>query len=262
MSQIIFTFKQKSDMKNAVMTGVIALMTITMSAQYSGQIATNMTSGGSSDLGAVSGAIQALLGPISAADQKRDTSFDQFRGSPYTSNDFRNTTLFYKDELIGDVYYRFNSLNQEIEIKATNSPDEGTRALGRDKAISIVIDGMPMSFKTFIDKNDRTTNGYLVALENTGEYKLYKRYHATFKEGLKASNSFAKDVPAKFTQYVEYYIEIPGKNRIDQIKLKKNSLLNQLTGDKKTALKEYLESEGLNVKNEMDLVKAVNFLNS
>ena len=262
MSQIIFTFKQKSDMKNAVLTGVFALLTLTMSAQYSGQIATNMTSGGSSDMGAISGAIQALLGPINLADQKREINFEQFRGSPYTSNDFQNTTLFYKDELIGDVYYRFNSLNQEIEIKATNSPDEGTRALGRDKGISIIIDGRPMSFKTFIDKNNRTTNGYLVTLVDTGDYKLYKRYHATFQEGLKASNSFTKDVPAKFTQYVEYYVEVAGKNRIDEIKLKKNGLSNHVTGDKKTALKAYLKQEGLNLKKEVDLVRAVTFLNS
>ena len=249
-------------MKNAVLTGVIALMTITVSAQYSGQIATNMSQGGSADLAAVSGAIQSLLGPIREADQKREINFDEFRGSPYTSNDFQNTTLFYKDELVGDIYYRFNSLNQEIEIKTTNSPDEGIRALGRDKGIAIVIDGRPMSFKTFIDKNNRTTNGYLVTLEDTGKYKLYKRYHATFQEGLKAANSFAKDVPAKFTQYVEYYLEKEGANRVDFIKMKKGSVLKTVEGDKRNALNDYIKENELNLRKERDLVRAIQFLNS
>jgi len=255
-------FKQKFMMKNAVLTGVFALATITASAQLSGQIPTNMSAGGSGDLAAVSGAIQSLLGPIAQADQKREINFDEFRGSPYTSNTFQKAALFYKDELVGDIYYRYNSLNQEVEIKATNSPEEGIRALGRDKGISIIIEGRPMSFKTFIDKNNRTTNGYLVALENTGDYKLYKRHHATFKEGLKASNSFTKDVPAKFTQYVEYYLERAGANRVDYIKLNKGSVLNAVVGEKRNALKDYIRNEELNLRKERDLIKAIQFLNS
>ena len=262
MSQIMVIFKQKFKMKKAVLTGIIALVTITVSAQFSGQVPTNMSAGGSGDLAAVSGAIQSLLGPISEADVKREINFDEFRGSPYTSNGFKKTALFYKEELVGDIFYRFNSLNQEIEIKATNSPDEGIRALGRDKGISIIIDGRPMSFKTFIDKNNRTTNGYLVALEDTGDYKLYKRHHATFKEGLKASNSFTKDVPAKFTQYVEYYLERVGANRVDYIKLSKGSVLNSVVGEKRKALKDYIKEEQLNLRKEVDLVKAIQFLNS
>ena len=249
-------------MKYAVMTGIISLMSITLSAQYSGQVPTNMSAGGSNDLAAVSGAIQTLLGPINEADQKRDINYDEFRGSPYTSNDFQSTKLYYKDEMVGDIYYRFNSLNQEIEIKTTNSREEGIRALGRDKGISIVIDGRPMSFKTFIDKNDRTTNGYLVTLEDTGKYKLYKRYYATFQESLKAPNSFSKNVPAKFTQYVEYYLEREGANRVDHIKLKKGSILNTVSSEKRNALKDYIRDNELNLRKEGDLVKVVQFLNS
>ena len=249
-------------MKNAVLTGVLALFTITLSAQFTGQIPTNTTTGGSSDMGAVSGAISSLLGPINEADQKRQINYDEFRGSPYTSNDFQSTTLLYKDEVVGDIFYRFNSLNQEIEIKATNSKDEGVRALGRDKEIAIVIEGKPMSFKTFIDKTNRTTNGYLVTLVDTGEYKLYKRYFATFQEGLKASNSFAKDVPAKFTQYVEYYLEKEGANRVDYIKLKKGSVLKTVSNEKRNALKDYIKENELNLRKEGDLVEVIRFLNS
>lgn len=249
-------------MKNVVLTGVIALMSISVSAQFSGQIATNLSAGGSTDVGATTGAIQSLLGPINEADSKREVNYDEFRGSPYTSNDFQNTSLFYKDELVGSIFYRFNSLNQEIEIKTTNSPEEGVRALGRDKGISIIIDGRPMSFKTFIDKNNRTTNGYLVTLEDTGNYKLYKRYHATFQEGLKAANSFAKDVPAKFTQYVEYYLEKEGANRVDYIKLKKGSVLKTVGGEKRNALNDYIKDNELNLRKEGDLVKVIQFLNS
>lgn len=249
-------------MKNAVLTGIISLMSFTLSAQYSGQIATNMSAGGSTDVSATTGAIQSLLGPISEADQKREINFDEFRGSPYTSNEFQSTSLFYKDELIGDIYYRFNSLNQEIEIKTSDSPAEGIRALGRSKDIAIMVNSRPMSFKTFIDKNNKTLNGYLVTLEDNGEYKLYKRYYATFQEGLKASNSFTKDVPAKFTQYVEYYLEKEGAKRVDYIKLNKNSVLKKLSSDKKDALKGYLKDNELNLRNEMDLIKAVQFLNT
>lgn len=249
-------------MKNAVFTGVLALFTITLSAQFTGQIPTNMSAGGSSDQGALSGAISSLLGPIAEADSKRSSDYEEFKGSPYISNDFSGTTLYFKEERIGDIYYRYNALNQEIEIKQDNSPTEGIRALGRSKDIAILVKGKPMSFKTFIDKNDHTMNGYLIALESSGDYTLYKRHHVQFQEGQKAQNSFVKAIPARFTQFVEYYVEIAGKNRIDEIKLKKSSLLNHVSGDKKDALKAYLKQEGLNCKKEMDLVKAVNFLNS
>lgn len=238
----------------------MCLLAIGVNAQFSGQVATNMSAGGSTDAG-ISGAIQNLLGPISDADSKRANVWDEFSGIPYTDLNFKKTAVYFRDEYQGDIYYRYNAFNEEIEIK--ESPEQqGIRALGRNKAIAITVNGKPMAFKTFIDKTGRTLNGYLTTLQSSGPYTLYKRTNVKFTEGKKAENSFVKDVPSKFSHFTEYYMEVDGVDQINEIKLKNSKLLDMITDEeKKLALKAYMKENRMNIKNENDLISAFVFLN-
>ncbi|MDH3795932.1 MAG: hypothetical protein OER83_03570, partial [Flavobacteriaceae bacterium] len=66
----------------------------------------------------------------------------------------------------------------------------------------------------------------------------------------------------KFTQYIEYYLEREGANRVDYIKLKKGSVLNTVSNDKRNAVKDYIKDNELNLRKEVDLVQVIQFLNS
>lgn len=246
-------------MKKTLTLLFFALIAYPMSAQYSGQVATNMSAGGAN--AGSTAQIQGLLGPVSDALNKRSINYDEFKGSPYTNNEFQKTTLFYGEESLGPLFYRYNALNQEIEVKMENTESEGIRGLGKDKKIAILIDGKKTSFKTFIDKDGKTINGYLTSLTLDGPVHVYKRHHIKYTEGKKAENSFVKAVPSKFTAYTEYYLEVEDQNRIDEVVLKNKKLLALVPEASRAKLQKYMKENKLNIKKEYDLIQAVRFIN-
>ncbi len=228
-------------------------------AQFTGQVPTTMSSGGATQ-GNTAGAIATLLGPITDANSKRTVNWEEFQGSPYTSNEFQPGELFYKDEKIGDIFYRHNALNEEIEIKESKN-QQGIRGLNRDKNIIIKVDGKPLRFATFIDKGGNTMNGYLTQLVSGENYDLYRRVHVKFTEGQKSPNSFVKAVPSRFSQFTEYYVQKKGVDRIDELQQKKSKLFSLAENpEQKQLLKAFLKDNRLDVKNEEDLVRLVMFL--
>jgi len=248
-------------MKNLVITSVLLLYIGTFYGQYSGQIASNISSGGASQ-GNAAGMISTLLGPVQEAINKRKFSAENFQGSPYLSNKFQSTTLFYKKEKIGDLFYRYNAFGGEVEIKQSNLEEEGIRALSRDKSIAIFVDGKKMSFKTFVDKKEKTTNGYLITLLDGETHSLFKRINIKYNEGQAAQNSFVPAVPNKFSRFTEYYFQKKGVNRIDEIPLSNKKFVRLLDdAEEKSKMKAYLKDNNLSVKNEADLIKAYQYLN-
>jgi hypothetical protein len=227
--------------------------------QTSGQIANYNSPGNPAS--AANAQLSTILGPIQEANGKLKNQEIAFKGSPYTADVFLPTKLYYDDELMGDLFYRYNAFNEEIEIKKTNLEEESIRGLSRDKKIVIINNGKPMFFKTFIDKSGRTQNGYLTQLID-GEYNLFKRVDVKYTEGQKAQNSFVPAVPARFSKYTEYYIEIEGINRIDEVELKNKKLINLVKKDKKDVLKAFLKESRLKIKSEGELLKAITFLNN
>ncbi len=237
----------------------ISLCTLLVQAQYSGQALSNASSGGSMDGSAA--IINTLLGDMASRDAKRTKNYDEFQGSPYVSNNFQKTNIWYNDENMGDMLYRYNALNEEIEIKNTNLEEEAARSLARDKNIFVTIDGKKMGFKTFVTSKNKTVNGYLLNLLTGAKYDLYKRTHVKFTEGKPAPNSFVKAVPARFSHFTEYYFQKNGVNRIDEIPLSNGKLLKLLEGEDRAKVKTFLKENSIRIKDESDLIQVFGFLN-
>lgn len=245
-------------MKKTIVFLMAILGSFGLNAQTSGQVATYTAGGG------VSGASDALynyaVGSISDKDSKTSLIDDSIEGSPYMSNSFAPGQLYYGNELVGNLFYRYNAYNEEVEIKQNNVEGETIRGLGKDKKIRLIALGKSMSFKTFIDKNGNTKNGYLTLMYD-GEYKLYKHLKVTFKEAKKAPNSFVQGTPAKFSQFTEYYLESADGKRIDEVELSNKKLIQLVGGDKANELKSFLKKNKLKVNNENDLYKVMEFIN-
>ncbi len=250
-------------MKNLFTISLLVLVASFSQAQYAGG-ATSGSSATSGSASSVAGqAISQFLGPMSEANDKRKSQWlENAQGSPYTSNKFAPTVLYYDNEKIGKIYYRYNALNEEIEIKKTIFDDEGYRALTNDKKASLLIDGKKMAFNTFVTSKNRTTNGYLTQLISGKNYDLYKRITVKFTEGTPAQNSFVAAVPARFTQFTEYYYQKKDVNRIDEIITKNAKLLRILDVDAKNKTKAFIKENNLNIKKEADLLKVFEFLNT
>ncbi|GAB5472566.1 MAG: hypothetical protein Mars2KO_06650 [Maribacter sp.] len=239
---------------------IAALGIVTLNAQTSGQMATYNSF--SADGGVTDALLNYADGDLSEKYTESSLVNDQYiQGSPYLSNSFSPTPLYYKDDVVGNVFYRYNALNEEVEIMKTQVEGETIRGLAKDKELNIRPNGKKMSFKTFITASDRTVNGYLTELVNGNTYDLYKRIHVKFSEAKAPKNTFEKAVPARFTKYVEFYVQKEGANRIDQILPKKSKFLNLLDADNKEAAKQFIKENDLNLKTEADMTKLFTFLN-
>lgn len=242
-----------------LISGLLILASISSYGQATGQIMTYGSAGGSVNS---LGQLETLMGPIAERAERTKDMFAEISGSPYTSNDFKPGTLYYKGDNSGKVYYRYNSYNEEIELKKGNLKDEPLQSLSRDKNISLVgVDGKALRFSTFIDKNGLTQNGYLTLLKD-GDYALYLRNTAKFTESQKAPNSFVKAIPAKFSQYEEYYLEIKGIKRVDEIQFKNKKFLKLLPDDVRISTENYLKKEGTKIKDIDDVKKVLAYLNT
>lgn len=228
-------------------------------SQYAGQPATNMAGVGPQN--ANNAAISMLSSSIDKERRDRYLS-DEFVGSPYTDNNFKLGTLYYNDEKQGEIYYRYNAYNEEIEVKQTKLEKEVIQGLSTNKSVRLKKEnGNFISFKTFVDKNDNTLNGYLTLLHDGETFDLYERIKVKFTEAQKAQNSFVKATPNRFTQFTEYYLHKKGVNRIDEVNLKNRKFIKMVNPQKRSQLKEYLKENDLNIKEEADLIEAVKFLN-
>ena len=108
-----------------------------------------------------------------------------------------------------------------------------------------------------INTNDELS-GYFFELAD-GKNKLLKKVSTKFKKEIPAPNTLIPGIPAKFEkQSPNYYI----KTNQNLIKVPKNSkeLLSHFP-ENKTDLEKFIKTNKINIKQEIDLIKLVNFLN-
>ncbi|MEN1785269.1 MAG: hypothetical protein AAGF77_09035 [Bacteroidota bacterium] len=227
-------------------------------AQTSGQFANNGAGpGGFSDE-----VVRYSNIDIATRNQRAKVKLENVQGSAYTSKTFLPGKLYYNSDFEGNILYRYNAYMEEIEIKPSDNLEAPVSALNKSKSINVQTpNGKILSFKTFIDKSGLTQNGYLTELKK-GKFTLYERVDVKYTEGQKAQNSFVPAIPAKFSQFTEYYVEVEGEKRIDQLELKPRKLLNLVEEKEKSeSLKLYLKENKINLKNKRDLLTVLDFLN-
>lgn len=244
-------------MKRYISITIFGLFMISANAQTSGQVAANQIGSG----GANNAVVSYLLGDIRSANDKRSEKLFEIQGSAYTSDVFLPGALYYKNNLESNIFYRYNAYSEEIEIKKVDVPGAPINALNRDKDIHVTtFDGKSMSFQTFIDKKNLTQNGYLTKLAD-GKYTFYKRIDIKYTQPQKAQNSFVPATPARFTKFIEYYISLDGRNRIDELEMKNRKLLKLVPEEQRESLKQFLKENKIKIKDENDVFKVLDFLN-
>jgi len=230
-----------------------------LSAQTTGQIGMNASGAGA--LSGVNAQLSYLLGPISERNKKTSEQAYGIQGSAYTEDKFDQGKIYYGDEFEGTIFYRYNAYYEEIEITKVNLPGAPMNTLNRDKKIRVITkNGNPISFKTYIDKKKLTQNGYLTKIRE-GKYTLYRRLDIKYTQGQKSQNSFIPAIPARFTKFIEYYLEIEGFNKIQELELSKKKLLKLIPEDQKAGVKEFIKKNKVKFKNEYGLFEVLDFLN-
>ena len=247
-------------MKNFNLVFIFLLSFGYLHCQTAGQLSATSSQG--------TGYSQALVNQMSGDIRNQEeilsasTGIDEFAGSPYVNDTFKPVNVYYENDLMDKLYYRYNALNEEIEIKKTALPEETPLRLLADKAIHLDVEGNPLSFKTFIDHKKNTLNGYLTLMVDGESYDLYRRVRVKFTEGQKAQNSFVMAKPNRFSHFIEYYYQKKGVDRIDELKTTNSGLLKILPSELKIETKQFLKEKDLNLKEEQDLIKVFQFLNT
>ncbi|MEX0291031.1 MAG: hypothetical protein AB3N14_18150 [Flavobacteriaceae bacterium] len=182
-------------------------------------------------------------------------------GSAYEYEEFKPGKVFYREEFLGDFYYRHNAYNSEIELRRSNVKEAKQEALIKNKEVSLKdFKGREMRFLSFTTKKGKTKEAYLTKLVDGEKYNLYHRLVVKFTEAKPAANSMVNPTPSRFSHFVEFYTKEKESDNIEQIPLKTGKFL-KMFGKKKEGLQELIKKEKLDLETEKDLVLVFNFLN-
>ena len=167
-------------------------------------------------------------------------------GSPYISEEFEPCSLYYKDELAEQLYYRYNGLNDEVELKESLT-SEGIFSLNLDRNITLVSKDAILSLETLNTPKNGVRNGYVNRLYKGSTISLYERIKSKFSEGMRAQSSMVRSTPDKFSQFTQHYIQFEDQKLLEFIPTKKRRLIN--------ALPEKLQSKAISLfeENKYDL---------
>jgi hypothetical protein len=183
-------------------------------------------------------------------------------GSAFETEEFKKGKVFYKEEDLGEFYYRYNIFSREIEVKETLLEEEEHKALIRDPNVVLTPSQGAKNYRflPFINENGENDEGYLITLFEGNSYTLYKFLEAKFSEAKPAANSMVNPKPSKFTHFTTYYYK-NGNGDILAFPNKKNKLLAQFKETESSILKNFIKEEKIDFKAEEDLIRLMAFLN-
>ncbi len=186
-------------------------------------------------------------------------------GSIYIDDTFKPCKIYYNEDFVGDFYYRHNSFNDEIEIKDTpnaNDKDVSSLMAMRQLRLVDVRDKSEVALHVYNSKEGTLRNGYLYQLRQGPKYSLYFKNNVKFTEGTHPVTSMTRPTPNKFSHFVEYYLKKNGAETADYVSKKKSHFLQTLDDGIRTKVRDHLNKEKLSLKDEADLLKLLDYINS
>ncbi len=186
-------------------------------------------------------------------------------GSVYIHDDFKACKIYYKEEFVGDFYYRHNSYNDEIEIKDTpsaNDKDVSSLVAMRQLRLIDTADQSEVALHVYNSKEGTLRNGYLYELSQGPKYSLYFKNNVKYRQGTHPVNSMTRPTPNKFSHFVEYYLKRNGEETAEFIGKNKSEFLRTIDPNIRENIKDYMKEEKINFNEEPDLLKLFGYMNT
>ncbi|MGK0385978.1 MAG: hypothetical protein ACI849_000584 [Patiriisocius sp.] len=183
-----------------------------------------------------------------------------YKGTPYNNASYLLGTVYKNDALLAtNVALRYNAIADEIEIKESlDSPDENARVLTKSQDIYVKIINEIFVFVPYEGGVEK--GGYFSILYEGSQISLYKKMNKKFTAAKKASSSLVRDMPAKFEDAPVYYIVNTVGKFYQFPKSRKGKF--KVFGSTKKLIKEYTEVKNLDINNEADLKKVIEYYNT
>lgn len=184
--------------------------------------------------------------------------FEDTKGSPYSNEDFLEGKIFKDDKLVkSDIAMRYNLFSDEIEIKNSVS-DKTYSALLRDPDIFVKIFNDIYVFIPFEGSNEK---GHYFKVSSEGKnFNLYKKESVVYKEPYYAKSTYDVSRSAEWAKSVSYYL-VSKKGDFYELPNSRSKIIKAMSSKGKE-VKTFMKKEKLDLDEESDLIKLVNYYNS
>ena len=152
---------------------------------------------------------------------------------------------------------RFNAYNNVMEYKKDN---ENLILIKKDNTLIEFLKGDTYELVSFTDKKGKELVEYLNVIRNAGKVAIYKFEKIIFVEARPAQNTYDTGAPAEYKKASDtYYLKI--NDSFSELPTKQKEYI-KLFPNKEAEIKDFFKTNKINFKNNTDLIKLANFLNS
>jgi hypothetical protein len=186
-------------------------------------------------------------------------SLDEIEGFPQIFNGFKPGKITLNNDTTLFVPINYNAFIDAIEFQNDNINYILTNNFGVKR---IEVEGREFVYRIYTNDKNREVQGYLEVLAS-GNFKLLKKNSKTFSEPIPAETHFHNPKPARFSDnvYSTYFLE-DQMNEVSFLNTSSNRKLISHFSNKKDALRIFIKEKKLNIRNESDLIKLIDYINS
>ncbi|QIE60166.1 hypothetical protein G5B37_11520 [Rasiella rasia] len=180
-----------------------------------------------------------------------------YTGTPYNHPSYLLGNVYNNNELLAsNVALRYNAVADEIEIKeGLTSADDDAKVLTKSPEIFVKIGTDIYIFAPY--KGGVEGGGYFQVLHEGNKIDLYKKLQKDFRPAQKATTSITRDLPAKFSDDITYYLASKD-GKFYELPNSRNKKL-KVFGKNKNDIKKYVQDNKLDINQEKDLLKTVKY---
>ena len=184
-------------------------------------------------------------------------SYSGIDGSPYLDESFHPITIDGYNKTLPAV--RYNAYEDEMEFKNGNNLNYVSKQ--DDMKIKLTDLGKTYFLTNYL-YDGKNTKGYLVEIVGIGKYKLYKKEKIQIVEyNNNTTNTYFKNKNPYFEREKDIFlINDNGTYRKLPKNIKETATLLNISDDE--SVQKFVKENKINFKNESDLIKFFNFLNS
>ncbi len=153
-------------------------------------------------------------------------------GSPYIEEDFTKGQVVERDGKAQNVYLRYNTLQDQVEVKVTPNDPE-TFILPKSPKYSYRLNDYSYKLLQFRTDGGDFVSGYVISYFEGENYALVAKPKVKSIAGRKASSGFGADRPDRIKIEYNYYLG-SGKDSWKELDLKEKSFKNILPASKES----------------------------
>lgn len=186
-----------------------------------------------------------------------EAEFEAIKGEAYANSNFIPGNIYQGEEVVShNVPLRYNAYADEIEVKK-NMTDEDYGALA--KSPDIYVNMLNDIYVYVTNERFPDKSGYFNVLLEGDRYSLYKKVVSTFSPRQEPKSTYDRGAPASFNKTTTYYLVDDGS--FYQMPSTRSKIMRMM-GDKRKDVQNFVKENKLDVRNETDLVKVIEYFDS